>query len=90
MLRRSRHSPVRAPPAENMVRKRPITKKMLVEPTAKKVRQSSRYQDCPVPKCCAVTNYMKNHFQSAHMPSQLEPEDRALGNTHRQRLNGLT
>ena len=55
--RRSRHSPVRATPAENMVRKRPITEeKMLVEPTAKKVRQSSR----------------------------------VLGNTHRQRLNGLT
>ena len=36
--RRSRHSSVRAPPAENMVRKRPITEeKMLVEPTAKKV-----------------------------------------------------
>ena len=36
---------------------------------------------------------MKDHVQSAHMPSlfvQLEPEDRALGNTHRQRLNGLT
>ena len=34
--RRSRHSPVREPPAENMVRKRPITEeKMLVEPTAK-------------------------------------------------------
>ena len=69
-----------------MVRKRPITEKMLVEPTAKKVRQSSRYQDCPVPRCGAVTNYMKDHVQSAHMPSQLEPEDRALGNTHRQRL----
>ena len=77
-----------------MVRKRPITdEKMLVEPTAKKVRQSSRYQDCPVPRCGAVTNYMKDHVQSTHMPSlfvQLEPEDRALGNTHRQRLNGLT
>ena len=93
MLRRSRPSPVRAPPAENMVRKRPITDKMLVEPTAKKGRQSSRYQDCPVPRCGAVTNYMKDHVQSTHMPSlfvQLEPEDRALGNTHRQRLNGLT
>ena len=56
--RRSRHSPVRAPPAENMVRKRPITDKMLVEPTAKKGQQSSRYQDCPVPRCGAVTNYM--------------------------------
>ena len=36
---------------------------------------------------------MKDHVQSTHMPSlfvQLEPEDRALGNTHRQRLNGLT
>ena len=90
--RRSCHSPVRAPSAENMVRKWPITEeKMLVEPTAKKVRQSSRYQDCPVPRCGAVTNYMKDHVQSAHMPSlfvQLEPEDRALGNTHRQRLNG--
>ena len=64
---------------------------MLVEPTAKKVRQSSRYQDCPVPRCGAATNYMKDHVQSAHMPSlfvQLEPGDRALGNTHRQRLNG--
>ena len=66
---------------------------MLVEPTAKKVRQSSRYQDCPVPRCGAMTSYMKDHVQSAHMPSlfvQLEPEDRALGNTHRQRLNRLT
>ena len=65
----------------------------VVEPNAKKVQQSSRYQDCPVPRCGAVTNYMKDHVQSAHMPSlfvQLEPEDRALGNTHRQRLNGLT
>ena len=36
---------------------------------------------------------MMDHGQSAHMPSQfvqLEPEDRALGNTHRQRLNVLT
>ena len=92
--RRSRHSPVRAPLAKNMIRKQPITEeKMLVEPTAKKVRQSSWYQDCPVPRCGAVTNYMKDHFQSAHMPSlfvQLEPEDRALGNTHRQRFDGLT
>ena len=57
--RRSRHSPVRASPAESMVRKRPITKeKMMVDPTAKKVRQSSRYQDCPVPRCGAVTNYI--------------------------------
>ena len=66
---------------------------MLVEPTAKKVQQSSRYQDCPVPRYGAVTNYMKDHVISAHMPSlfvQLEPEDRALGKTHRQRLNGLT
>ena len=35
--RRSHHSPVRAPPAKSMVRKRPITEKMLVDPTAKKV-----------------------------------------------------
>ena len=64
-----------------------------MEPTAKKVRQSSQYQDCHVPRCGALTNYMKDHVQLAHMPSlfvQLEPEDRALGNTHRQRLNGLT
>ena len=36
---------------------------------------------------------MKDHVKSAHMPSlfvQLDPEDRALGNTHRQRLNGLS
>ena len=53
----------------------------------------------PVPRLscakmwCRDQLYKKDQFQSAHMPSlfvQLEPEDRALGNTHRQRLNGLT
>ena len=88
-----RHSPVRAPPAENMVGGRPITEKMLVEPTAGKVRQSSWCQDCPVPGCGAVADYMKDHVQSAHMPSlfvRLGPGGGALGDAHRQRLNGVT
>ena len=85
--RRSRHSPVRAPLAENMVRKRPITEeKMWWNPLQRRFNSQAGTK-------IDVTNYMKDHVQSAHMPSlfvQLEPEDRALGNTHRQRLNGLT